>query len=395
MADHNNALPKKFSKANLMSFLSSLGINFNQVKFSEQVISALGAFVGLLVAAMSCHLVLGNFNPWFIAPMGASAVLLFAVPASPLAQPWSIMGGNLVASTIGVWAAQTFANPDVALSVAVAVSIVSMLSLRCLHPPSGAIAITAVLGGPAIHQLGYGFVVWPVALNSVLMLACALLFNNLVGRRYPHSSLQQTTKMNDKTNVSNPLPSDRVGVTSEDFQRAMNQHTELLDINASDLKELMFEAQQQAHQRFSGDIRCQDIMSKNVLSLKADDSLSHALQLFEQNNLMSLPVIDDQQRLIGTLSVYHLMQVYDGYVGFRSHLQGPAQFVYQVMQRKIFTVQAQQSITDLIPFFTNQGFHYLPVVSAEQRLEGIIGRADMIAALFEIQVNSSLAATIS
>ncbi|RYZ85840.1 MAG: hypothetical protein EOO68_29650, partial [Moraxellaceae bacterium] len=274
MSDQNNPLPEKFSKANIVSFLSSLGINFNQIKFSEQLLSALGALLGLLIASVSCHVILGGFNPWFIAPMGASAVLLFAVPASPLAQPWSIMGGNLVASLIGVWAAQTFANPDIALSIAVAVSIVSMLSLRCLHPPSGAIAITAVLGGPAIHQLGYGFVLWPVALNSVLMLASALLFNNLVGRRYPHSSLQQTTKMNDKTNVSNPLPSDRVGVTSEDFQRAMNQHTELLDINASDLKELMFEAQQQAHQRFSGDIRCQDIMSKNVLSLNPDDSLS-------------------------------------------------------------------------------------------------------------------------
>jgi CBS domain-containing membrane protein len=91
--------------------------------------------------------------------------------------------------------------------------------------------------------------------------------------------------------------------------------------------------------------------------------------------------------LVGTLSVYHLMQIYDGYVGFRTHLDGPAQFVYQVMERKVFTVKADQPLSDLIPFFTDKGFHYLPVVGAERTLEGIIGRADVIAALFELQVS--------
>lgn len=374
---------KNFSSVTIRYLLSNLGISFNQIKPREQLFSAIGAFLGLLISSLVSHLVLGSVNPWFIAPMGASAVLLFAVPASPLAQPWSILGGNLVASVIGVWAAHTFGNINFALSIAVALAIFVMISLRCLHPPSGAIAMTAVLGGPAVYDLGYSFALWPVAINSALMVVAAVVFNNIVGRRYPHPSIQQDVK----THVTNPLPTDRLGVTSEDFQQVMNNHAELLDINASDLKELMLEAQQQAYQRITGNVRCQDIMTKNVLYLKPDDSLVTALTLFEENNLMSLPVINEQQQLVGTLSVYHLMQVYDGYAGFRTHMDGPAQFVYQVMERKIFTVQPDQPLSDLIPFFTDKGFHYLPVVGNERQLEGIIGRADVIAALFEMQVS--------
>lgn len=354
-----------------------------KVKFREQMISTLGAFLGLLLASLISHLALGEINPWFIAPMGASAVLLFAVPASPLAQPWSIIGGNLIAGLIGVSAAHLFSNLSLAFSLAVAVSIMLMLSCRCLHPPSGAVAMTAVLGGSAITKLGYSFVIWPVLINSVLMLLLALLFNNLMGRRYPHQAI--TT--DHKANVSNPLPSDRIGVTSQDIKEAIEAHSEILDISAGDLKELMIEAQQHAYQRLSGNIRCGDIMSKNILALSPFDSLTKALHLFEQNNLMSLPVLNEKQRLIGSVSVYHLLESHDGYVGLRNHMDGPADQVHQVMERKVFTVGVNQPIADLIPYFTDKGFHYLPVINIEHQLLGIIGRADMIAALFEIRLS--------
>ena len=57
-----------------------------------------------------------------------------------------------------------------------------MISLGCLHPPGGAVALTAVIGGPSIHAMGYGFAIWPVAVNSLLLLAAALAFNRLMVR---------------------------------------------------------------------------------------------------------------------------------------------------------------------------------------------------------------------
>ncbi len=84
--------------------------------------------------------------PALVAPMGASAVLLFAVPSSPLAQPWSILGGNIAAALVGVTTALLITDPFLASAVAIGVAIAAMMTLRCLHPPSGAIALTAVLG---------------------------------------------------------------------------------------------------------------------------------------------------------------------------------------------------------------------------------------------------------
>lgn len=97
----------------------------------------LGSLLGLLAAAWSAH----YFNlgpetvPFIVAPMGASAVLLFAAPASPLAQPWSVVGGNIISSLIGVAAARLIPDTAVAAACAVAVAIVVMCALRCLHPP--------------------------------------------------------------------------------------------------------------------------------------------------------------------------------------------------------------------------------------------------------------------
>ena len=364
-------------------WLASFQPTSSKVKLREKLLSTIGAFAGLLISAMVSHVALGELNPWFIAPMGASAVLLFAVPASPLAQPWSIIGGNIIAALIGVTAPHLFSNSSVAFSVAVSTAIFIMMSLRCLHPPSGAVAMTAVLGGPAVSALGYHFVIWPVAVNSVLMLLVAILFNNLIGRRYPHQAI--TT--DHKASVSNPRPSERIGITSQDIEEVIAARTELLDISTGDLKELMMEAQQHAYQRFSGNIRCEDIMSRNVLFLQAEDSLSHALHLFEHNNLMSLPVLGKDNKLLGSVSVYHLMHPHDGYVGFRNHMDDKARHVFEVMEHKVFTVGPQQPIADLIPYFTDKGFHYLPVIDNKRQLLGVIGRADMIAALFEIRLS--------
>lgn len=152
----------------------------------EMLAGCIGAWIGLTFTEIVSKAALGDLNPWFIAPMGASAVLLFATPSSPLAQPWSIIGGNIVSALIGVTCAHNIGDPGLAASLAVSLAIAAMFALRCLHPPSGAVALTAVLGGPAVLATGYRFVLVPVAINSFFLLAAALLFNNLLRRRYPH-----------------------------------------------------------------------------------------------------------------------------------------------------------------------------------------------------------------
>lgn len=152
----------------------------------QMAIASFGAGLGLMITSLISHKLLGEVNLRFVAPMGASAVLLFGLPNSPLAQPWSIVGGNLVAGLIGVTTAMYVPYPALACGIAASLAIAVMFQLRCLHPPSGAVALTAILGGSGVQQLGYHFILTPVLLNSLCLALLAVLFNNLAGRRYPH-----------------------------------------------------------------------------------------------------------------------------------------------------------------------------------------------------------------
>lgn len=216
----------------------------------ERLAAALGAAIALIGTNYLSRLMLGEDNPWFIAPMGASAVLLFGVPASPLAQPWSIIGGNLIASVIGVACAQWIGHTGLAGGIAVGLAISLMFSLRCLHPPSGAVALTAVFGGPAIIHLGFGFVVCPVLVNSLFLTAVALVFNNALRRRYPHAlPAKITTKNAPVTPVQQP------GITREDLHAVLAERGEFVDIDEGDLQEILLQAEQRAQRRHAGERR--------------------------------------------------------------------------------------------------------------------------------------------
>src|SRR5450830_503328 len=148
----------------ILQWLRSFVPQRSAVDRFERMRASVGALFGILLTGLLSLSILPHETAtvWLIAPMGASAVLLFAVPASPLAQPWSIIGGNLVSALVGVSCAKLVAEPALAAALAIALAIACMFALRCIHPPSGAVALTAVLGGPAVHAMGYGFVMAPV-----------------------------------------------------------------------------------------------------------------------------------------------------------------------------------------------------------------------------------------
>lgn len=125
--------------------------------------------------------------PLLIGSMGASTVLAFGAIRSPLAQPRNLVGGHVVSAIVGVTFCQLLPeNPLVASCLAVATAIAAMHITKTLHPPGGATALIAVTGGEGIRQLGYTYVIFPGLAGSLLMLAVALVFNNIPkNRRYP------------------------------------------------------------------------------------------------------------------------------------------------------------------------------------------------------------------
>jgi CBS domain-containing membrane protein len=156
----------------------------------EHWVSGVGGLLGILATVWVSHIWLGGHGGVLaVASMGASAVLLFAAPHGAMSQPWPVFGGHLVSALIGVTCVRWLeADLMLVASLAVALSITAMYILRCLHPPGGATALYAVLGGNTVHALGYGYVLSPVLLNVVVMLAVAVVYNYpFAWRRYPQS----------------------------------------------------------------------------------------------------------------------------------------------------------------------------------------------------------------
>lgn len=339
----------------------------------------MGAWVGLLCAQWLSRSLLGESNSWFIAPMGASAVLLFAVPSSPLAQPWSIIGGNLVSALIGVCCASVISDVDLAASLAGALAIAAMFALRCLHPPSGAVALTAVLGGPAVRSLGYHFVLWPVAINSLLLLAMALLFNNALRRRYPHRAMEHR----NQHRTVDPVPSERLGLRSSDLEAVLKSRGELLDISDEDLQEIFVQAELRAYRRRFGEVLCQDIMSRDVISVPDSATVDQAWQLLSRHKIKVIPVIDEQEKLVGIVSLHDFFIVHTRPPTLlRTPQLSVNRQVRDLMTLEVTTAWPGQPMVELVGLFSDGGLHHVPVIDNEGRVLGMVTQSDVMAALF-------------
>ncbi|HDR9174947.1 MULTISPECIES: HPP family protein [Burkholderia] len=353
----------------------------------ERMRSCTGALVGIATVGVTMRLLPGvpGLVPLLVAPMGASAVLLFAVPASPLAQPWSIVGGNLVAATVGVACAQWITDPITAAAVAVALAIGGMFALRCVHPPSGAVALTAVLGGPAIHALGFGFVVVPIALQSAILLSAALVYHALTGHRYPHGGVRPDAQ----SQAGGAAP--RGGFTRADLDAVLKRRGEWLDVDADDLETLLRETEMQAYTRTFGELRCADLMTKHAIEVSPSTSVTAALTLLDRHRVKALPVVDGEARLIGIVTRADLTRPWRRPPPLWQRLSArlPQSFggqpasVASVMTRDVACVPQTMPITALVPLFTHSGHHHIPVVDASRRLVGIITQTDLVTGLYQ------------
>ena len=154
------------------------------VSFRERMRSSVGAFVGLmLVLTLAKYLgEISGLDEWLMASLGASALLVFALPGSPMAQPWAVIAGNTLSALIGITAANLIKEPLLAMPIAAAASILGMFALRCLHPPAAAVAMIAVLG----HITQYHYAFFPVMVDSALLVLAGTAYSNMTGKPYPN-----------------------------------------------------------------------------------------------------------------------------------------------------------------------------------------------------------------
>jgi len=375
----------------------------NTVPRGERLRAVAGALVGLFVTAILSDMLTagsGIVPLALVAPMGASAVLLFCVPASPLAQPWSVIGGNTISALIGILCWQTVPNPALAAPLAGACAIFVMFLLRCLHPPSGAVALTAVLGGPAIHAAGFKFAFLPVCLNSTLIVIAALVFNNLTGRRYPHNQKSVLRTAQQAAHATrDPAPMARLGFTAEDLDAVLARYGQVLDVSRDDLEDILLQTEQRAYARRFGTVNCGAIMSKDVVTASPDMPLAEAWRLLRHHNLHALPVLDDARRVVGMVGQGDFLHqaglddyqtVGERLRGLFAHVLGvrPARAatVGELMSTKVAAVGTDEPIATLVPLMSNGGLHHIPVVDGRGVFAGIVSQSDLLAALFESQL---------
>lgn len=197
----------------------------------DRLFACVGALIGVALTSLVSAIALHDWTslPLLVAPIGASAVLVFAVPASPLAQPWSVLGGNVVSALVGVAAARLVPIPYLAVGVAVGGAILAMSLLRCLHPPGGAAALTAVIGGPAVLGAGYAFPFVPVGVNSLILILAGIIFHRASGHSYPHRPIPIVGHEMTTAGLGVPHPAD-IDLALADLGETFDVSREDLDL---------------------------------------------------------------------------------------------------------------------------------------------------------------------
>ncbi len=366
---------------------------------TEKLLSAVGALVAILALAWITSRFLSPGPTLFlVASMGASAVLLFATSHSPLAQPWAFVGGHVLSAFIGVACQQFIPDTTVATAAAVALSILAMHLLHCLHPPGGATALMPVLGGPEVQQLGFGFVIAPVALNAALLLVLALVINNLLpGQRYPvfaHHALKRRgpSELQD-------WPLGKFGIAQEDLESALREMHAYIDVSEEDLEQIYTKAAMHAARRKLGEIHVRDIMARDVVAVEYGDELERVWQRMRGEKVKGVPVLDRARRVIGIVTILdflklvgpcepenvfqRLCQMIRRTPGMTSE---KAEVAGQIMTAQVVTAREDAHIVSLIPLFSRHGIHHLPVVDNNDKLVGMVTQSDLMEALYKLRI---------
>jgi CBS domain-containing membrane protein len=204
----------------------------------DRLAACAGAALAISLTGILCRLALeGSGLPYLAGPIGASVLLVFAVPASPLAQPWPVIGGNAISVCCGIASSALIGEPVVAGGVAVGLAILVMSLTRSLHPPGAAMALTAVVGGAQVQSAGALFAVTVLA-NSLLVVGLAFLFHRLTRHTYPHVPQAAAP-------LAQPAP------IMADIDAALADMHESFDIGREDLKRLLERAEAHAHRRLA------------------------------------------------------------------------------------------------------------------------------------------------
>ena len=353
----------------------------------EKIRTALVAGVAIFLTGWLASLTIdGGGLITLLASMGASAVILFAMPHSPVAKPWALVGGHLISASVGILCARWIPHLWVAAALAVGLSIFAMHLARCLHPPGGASALIPVLGGESVKALGFQFLLMPLSLNLAVMLAMSLAYQRLL---LPKPDLAP------QTGLSGGRPTERLGIQTDDLRAALAEMDEFIDVGEREFNEIYKLATARAFRRNFGETTAAELMTPNPLAVEFGTELEEAWSLMQKHRIKALPVIDRGRHVIGIVTqsdffrhasakqfnslgrkLKELIKASPTVTSQKPEVAG------QIMTSPAVTAAVTEHLPELARLLTERGIHQVPIVDARGKLAGMITQTDLIAALY-------------
>lgn len=378
--------------------VASLGPVVSRTSHIEAIRAGSGALVGLgltglFVLSPALDMKLGLY---LVAPFGATSVLLFAVPNSPLAQPWSAVVGNTVAALVGVAVCLVVDDPALRIALAVGAAITATILCRAVHPPAGAVAMTAAMSPDAIEHLGFWFALAPIASGTVILVILAAAYARLTGRRYPFRQFEEenTHRTNDAE------PSERLGLSEAELTDILGRYRQSFNLGVEDLARLIGAAELQAATHRTGPLTASDIMSRNLVTVDPKTPLVEVAALFRRHRFTSLPVTGPEGRFLGVIFQFHLLgraqedalRLGRGFVPALKRLldrdrERPVR-AEEIMSVTMPRALETTPVGALLPMMAHGDVDAVPVLHYD-KIVGIVTRTDLIAALARMSIQGS------
>ena len=375
---------------NLQALRQRLGPVASRPSGKELLRACVGAGLGLAVAGILVSLAdrVVPHTLHLFAPLGATAVLIFALPSSPLAQPWNCVVGNTVSALYAlllVWALPSLSQTSLT-ALAVSGAIALMLLLRALHPPGGAVALLTVLASIHMQPQDWHLLIATALLSSVLVLV-GVLYHKACDRPYMQSPQQV-----DKTQ----RPATSLSLSEKDLQQLLQRFGQSYNLSPEDLGALLTAAEEEAIKRRLSSIRCGSVMSSTLLTIQAQTPLEEVANLFHRHLIKSLPVVDEEGEMVGRVLRADLFDwLWQGHqaklqqnlwqrlrgTSHTAKLQSTAQ---ELMRAPEVSVQEDTPLGDLLEDLATHTVQFIAVLRGST-LVGVITRTDVIRTLLALK----------
>ena len=280
----------------MASLIRGLGPAIPRPTLQEALRAAIGAGLGLFVTAVLLYLITPTAsllqNPLLIAPFAASAVLIFGVPNSPLAQPWAVVVGNTSAALIGVATIRLLPIALPAATIAVLLTLIVTAALRATHPPAGAAAMATVLAFHPTAPTPLLFALHPVLTGSALLVAAGILWNRATGRAYP---FRQAAAPAPHGTADKP-PERRLAPSPEVLAATLSRLRLGANVGVEDLARLIETAEAESAGAALGQITAEQMMSRDLVTAQPTTPLPDLVASFRSHRFKSLPLRDANGR---------------------------------------------------------------------------------------------------